>query len=166
MAVITGSGAGGHIFGVHIGCKKDFRVWLSGGSFEGVNEMHSDRAVDSYLRYGRSLANSGAEGMRTGRDAYLKGQPLGTVLTQKARASLGLAAIGACAGLLQCLVSGRDRRIPKSIALGAVGSAIGFFAGFTWKTRDLTASMVQGAARNMGSARDAHWLERHPIDYA
>lgn len=128
--------------------------------------MQSVGGVEAYLRYGRSLANSGAAGLRSGRDAYLNGKPLGSVLTQQARASLGLAAIGACAGLLQCLASGRGRRIPKTIALGAVGSAIGFFAGFTWKTRDLTSSMVQGAARNMGSARDAHWLERHPIDYA
>jgi len=128
--------------------------------------MQSDGAVETYIRFGRSLANSGAAGMRSGRDGYLNGRPLGRVLTQKARASLGLAAIGACAGVLQCLVSSRGRRIPKSIALGAVGSAIGFFAGFTWTTRDLTSSMVQGAARNMGLARDAHWLERHPIDYA
>ena len=128
--------------------------------------MQSNRAVGTYLRYGRSLANSGAAGMRNGRDIYLNGKPLGTVLSQKARASLGLAAIGACAGLLQCFASGRDRRIPKGILLGAVGSAVGFIAGFSWKTRDLTSSMVQGAARNMGSARDAHWLERHPIDYA
>jgi len=104
--------------------------------------------------------------MRTGRDAYLNGKPLGAVLTQQARASLGLAAIGACAGLLQCLVSGRRRRIPTSIALGVAGSAIGFFAGFTWKTRDLTGSMVHAAAKNMGVVRDEHWLERHPIDYA
>ncbi len=128
--------------------------------------MQPNRAVGTYLRYGRSLANSGAAGMRSGRDAYLNGKPLGAVLTQKARASLGLAAIGACAGLLQCFVSGRDRRIPKSIVLGAVGSAVGFIAGFSWKTRDLTTSMVQGAARNMGSVRDEHWLDRHPIDYA
>ncbi len=128
--------------------------------------MRSDGTVETYLRYGRSLANSGAAGMRSGRDAYLNGKPLGAVLTQKARASLGLAAIGACAGLLQCLVSGRRQRIPKSIALGAVGSAIGFFAGFTWKTRDLTGSMVHAAAKNMGVVRDEHWLERHPIDYA
>ncbi len=128
--------------------------------------MESERAHDSYLHYGRSLANSGAAGMRRGRDAYLNGKPLGEVLTQKARASLGLAAIGACAGLLQCLVSVRRRRIPKGIALGVVGSAIGFFAGFTWKTRDLTASMVHAAAKNMGTVRDEHWLARHPIDYA
>jgi hypothetical protein len=128
--------------------------------------MEPDGALESYLRYGRSLANSGAVGMRRGRETYLNGRPLGVVLNQKARASLGLAAIGACAGLLQCLVSGRRRRVPESIALGAVGSAIGFFAGFTWKTRDLTASMVHAAAKNMGAVRDEHWLDRHPIDYA
>ncbi len=128
--------------------------------------MQSEGAVKTYLRYGRSLANSGAAGMRSGRDAYLNGKPLGEVLTQKAKASLGLAAIGACAGLLQCFASNRGRRIPKGVVLGTVGSAIGFLAGFTWKTRDLTSSMVQGAATSMGPARDAHWLERHPIDYA
>ena len=128
--------------------------------------MQSDRRLDNYLRYGRSLANSGAEGMRNGRDAYLEGKPLRTVLSQKARASLGLAAVGACAGLLQCVVSRRRRRIPTSLALGAVGSAVGFLAGFTWKTRDLTASMVHGAAKSIGTVRDEHWLERHPIDYA
>jgi hypothetical protein len=128
--------------------------------------MQSDCSLDNFLRYGKSLANSGAAGVRSGRDTYLDGQPLGAVLSQKARASLGLAAIGACAGLLQCLVSGRRRRVPESLALGAVGSVIGFFAGFTWKTRDLTASMVHGAAKNMGTVRDEHWLERHPIDYA
>lgn len=128
--------------------------------------MESDGAAKAYLRYGRSLATSGAAGVRTGRDAYLNGKPLGEVLTQKAKASLGLAAIGACAGVLQCLVSNRGRRLPKSVVLGSVGSAIGFVAGFAWKTRDLTASMVHGAAKNMDSARDEHWLERHPIDYA
>jgi hypothetical protein len=128
--------------------------------------MPSDHSVDSYLRYGRSLANSGAQGLRSGREAYLQGRPLSAVLSEKARASLGLAAVGACAGLVQCLVSSRRRRGPENLALGVVGSLIGFFAGFTWKSRDLAGSMVEGAARGIGAARDQHWLERHPIDYA
>lgn len=128
--------------------------------------MESDRAVGSYLRYGRSLANSGAAGMRRGREAYLNGRPLSAVLTQKARASLGLAAIGACAGLAQCFLSDRRRRVPIGLTMGAVGSIVGFFAGFTWKTRGLTTSMVHAATESMSSVRDEHWLERHPIDYA
>src|SRR6516164_7427159 len=128
--------------------------------------MHSDRRLDNYFHYGRSLANSGAQGLRSGREAYLNGRPLGGVLSNKARASLGLAAVGACAGLMQCLVSNRRRRVSESLTLGAIGSVIGFFAGFTWKTRDLTGSMIEGAARGIGNVRDQHWLERHPIDYA
>jgi H+/Cl- antiporter ClcA len=128
--------------------------------------MQSDGAPESYVRYGRSLANSGAAGMRRGREAYLNGKPLGAVLGQKARASLGLAAIGACAGLAQCFLSDRRRRVPVGLAIGAVGSIVGFFAGFTWKTRDRTSSMVHAASKNMSAVRDEHWLERHPIDYA
>lgn len=128
--------------------------------------MSSDRTFDGYVRYGRSLANSGAAGLRDGRNAYLDGKPLGAVLSQKARASLGLAAVGACAGLLQCAMSGGRRRAQQSLALGAAGSIVGFLAGFAWKTRGLTSSMIHGAKRNIGTVRDEHWLERHPIDYA
>jgi hypothetical protein len=104
--------------------------------------------------------------MKAGRQAYLNGKPLGTVLSEKARASLGLAAIGACAGLAQCVLAGRRRRVPASLALSAAGSLIGFVAGFAWKTRDLTGSMLQGASRAIETTRDEHWLETHPIDYA
>lgn len=128
--------------------------------------MATGRTINGYLDYGRNLAASGAEGMRDGRDAYLDGKPLGDVLSQKARASLGYAAAGAVAGLLPCMLAGRRRRVGESVALGVIGSILGFFAGFTWKTRDLTGSMIEGANRKMETVRDEHWLERHPIDYA
>lgn len=128
--------------------------------------MSSEKTVNEYLHYGRALVSSGAEGMKAGRESYLNGKPLCSVLSQKARASLGLAAVGACAGLAQCMMSSRRRRVPDSLVLGAVGSVIGFLAGFAWKTRDLTGSMLQGAGRAIETTRDEHWLERHPIDYA
>jgi hypothetical protein len=120
----------------------------------------------AFLRYGRTLVKSGVSGLRSGRESHLNGQPLSEVLTQSARASLGLATIGACAGLLRFPVSDRRGRIPKSIAWSAIGSAIGFCAGFAWKTRELTASMGRCSLKQMGSVRDEHWLKRHPIDYA
>jgi hypothetical protein len=128
--------------------------------------MSSEKTVEQYLHYGRSLVASGSEGMKAGRQAYLNGKPLGPVLSEKARASLGLAAVGACAGLVQYMVSCRRRRVPASLALSAAGSVIGFVAGFAWKTRDLTGSMLQGASRAIETTRDEHWLETHPIDYA
>jgi hypothetical protein len=46
------------------------------------------------------------------------------------------------------------------------GGAIGFVAGFAFKTRDLAESMTRSAAKQMGTVRDERWLNRHPIDYA
>ena len=74
---------------------------------------------------------------------------------------MSVAAIGACAGLLRF----RRRSISRTVAYGVAGSAIGFVAGFTWKTRDLTASMARSALKEMGAVRDEHWIEKHPVNY-
>ena len=128
--------------------------------------MTPQEAMRSNLRYGRDLFRSGVAGLSSGREAGLNGQALSNVLAQSARASLGLATLGACAGLLRYYLPARRGRIAKTVACGLVGSAIGFVAGFAWKTRDLTESMAHSAAHQMGVVRDQHWLERHPIDYA
>jgi hypothetical protein len=120
----------------------------------------------SNLRYGRKLVKSGASGLSRGREAQLNGQRLSEALAQSARASLGLATLGACAGLLRYYLPARRGRVAKTVACGIVGSAIGFVAGFAWKTRDLTESMARSAAKQMTVVRDERWLDRHPIDYA
>ena len=128
--------------------------------------MKPDRSSPHYLRYGRTLVKSGMSGLRSGRETHLNGKPLSAVLTQSARASISLATIGAFAGLLRFYVSDRRHRLPKTVAWSVVGSAVGFCAGFAWKTRDLTASMGRSSLKQMGMVRDERWLERHPIDYA
>jgi hypothetical protein len=120
----------------------------------------------SNLRYGRKLVKSGVSGLSRGREAQLNGQRLSEALAQSARASLGLATLGACAGLLRYYLPARRGRVAKTVACGIVGSAIGFVAGFAWKTRDLTESMARSAAKQMTVVRDERWLDRHPIDYA
>jgi hypothetical protein len=77
-----------------------------------------------------------------------------------------LAAIGACAGLLRSHFSEKRDRPAKALALGALGSAIGFCVGFGWKTRKITSSVAYSTARELRRARDEHWLELNPIDYA
>lgn len=123
-----------------------------------------DASSKTNRHYGRELVHSGISGLRTGRDAQLHGQPLSAVLTRSARASLNLAALGACAGLLQFCLSDR-RRIARTVAWGVAGGVIGFVAGFTWKTRDLTATMARSALKEMGTVRDERWLDKHPISY-
>lgn len=128
--------------------------------------MTSETSLDSCVQYGKALASSGVSGLLRGKDSYLNGKPLPGVLRESARASMTLATLGLGAGLLQLYFGARRRRIPKSVAAGAIGAGIAFVAAFTWKTRELAGSMAQGAARSMGAVRDEHWLERHPIDYA
>jgi hypothetical protein len=131
---------------------------------EGV-ALKSHRSLRNRLRYGQSLLESGVSGLKSGRDHQLHGQPLSSVLTQSAKASLSLATVGASAALLR-LCASRRRRIPNAIAFGVIGSAIGFLAGFAWETRDLTAGMGRSALKEIGVVRDEHWLQGHPIDYA
>lgn len=128
--------------------------------------MSARQALRSNLRYGKDLVKSGVSGLSNGRQAHLNGQPLSEALARSARASLGLATLGACAGLLRYYLPARRGRVARTIACGMVGGAIGFAAGFAWKTRDLTESMTRSATKQMGVVRDQHWLSRHPIDYA
>jgi len=122
--------------------------------------------VKSRLQYGRELVNSGLSGLRNGRESHLHGQPLSEALTDSARGALGLAAIGTCAALIGSCLSGRRNRNAKAVGYGVAGSAIGFILGLTWKTRELTRSMGRSALKEMGTVRDQHWLQTHPIDYA
>lgn len=128
--------------------------------------MDAPRYVGLHIRYGRDLVKSGVSGLGDGRDAHLNGRSLSDVLGESARASLGLATLGACAGLLRYYLPARRGRLAKTIACGLLGGAFGFLAGFGWKTRELAESMTRSAAKQMGDVRDQHWLSEHPIDYA
>jgi len=128
--------------------------------------MKTEQSFRSNLRYGRELMKSGVAGLSSGRKAHLDGQSLSELLARSARASLGLATLGACTGLLRYYLPARRGRIAKTVACSLVGSALGFVVGFAWMTRDLTESMTRSAVKQMNAVRDQHWLERHPIDYA
>jgi hypothetical protein len=128
--------------------------------------MKSEPSFKSNLRYGRELLKSGAAGLSSGREAHLAGQPLSELLAHSARASLGLATLGACTGLLRYYLPARRGRVAKTVACGLVGSAIGFAAAFAWMTRELTESMTRSAVKQINVVRDQRWLDRHPIDYA
>ena len=142
-------------------------ISVKSGTFNpGGYPMSSDTGLGSYLRYGRTLVESGVTGLRSGRESHLHGQPLSEALSDSARASLRMAAVGACAGLLQLYLTRRRGTIPRTVTSGAIGGAIGFCLGFTWRNRELTANMARSALRQVGVVRDQHWLQRHPIDYA
>ena len=128
--------------------------------------MNHSLSATSTVRYGRNLVGAGIAGIRNGQDAARGDQRLSAIAADAAQRSLGLAALGACVGLLTSgLMRGR-KGMSNAIALGAVGSFVGFAAGFGWTTRSVTSNVVHSTAKEIRRARDEHWLELNPIDYA
>ena len=128
--------------------------------------MTHSQSLTSGVRYGRKLVTAGITGVRTGQDSARGERRLSRVATEAAQGSLALAAVGACAGLLSSCLLPRGKHFSNAFILGGVGSALGFFAGFSWKTRNVTSTVAHFAAREVRRARDEHWLELNPIDYA
>ncbi|MFZ1134693.1 MAG: hypothetical protein WAN69_07095 [Candidatus Korobacteraceae bacterium] len=128
--------------------------------------MTHPQSVTSTVRYGKKLVNAGITGIRTGQNSARGEQKLSTLAARAARNSLALAAVGACVGLLRSYLGHRRNRVSNALALGTLGSALGFVAGFGWKTRNVTSSVAHSTARELRKARDEHWLESNPIDYA
>jgi hypothetical protein len=120
----------------------------------------------SEVEYGRKVLNSGLEGARSGREAFLHGEPLAPFLSESLKNALKPAALGACIGVLGSYPGSRHRSASRAFAYGFLGGAIGFGAAVAWESRRLTARVASGALRNIGKVRDEHWLESHPIDYA
>jgi hypothetical protein len=120
----------------------------------------------SNVDYGRKVLNSGLEGARSGREAFLNGRSLTPFLSESVRNALKPAFIGACVGVLGSYPGNRHRSVSRVFVWGFLGAALGLGAGVAWESRGLTASIADGALRGIGRVRDEHWLEKHPIDYA
>ena len=120
----------------------------------------------SEIEYGRRVLDSGLEGVRSGRDAFLNGKPLTPFLSGSVGQALKPAVLGLCIGMISSCRRNGHRSVGKTLAFGLLGGAIGFGAGMAWKSRHLTRCITSEALRNISKARDEHWLERHPIDYA
>jgi hypothetical protein len=128
--------------------------------------MTMQKWLESEVRYGREVVAAGLEGIRSGGEAFLNGEPLTPFLSESARKALKPAAVGACLGLSGGYTVNQSKSINRILALGLVGGAIGFGLGIAWENRRLTAGAVDAALKKIGKVRDDHWFERHPIDYA
>lgn len=128
--------------------------------------MNRTTPATTRFAYGRRLVRAGISGIRTGRENF-DPQRASALVSNSAEESLKLAVVGACLGILPaCLMRRRSSRFSSALALGVAGSALGFCAGFSWKTRKLTSSLAHSAMREVRRVKDEHWLETNPIDYA
>jgi hypothetical protein len=128
--------------------------------------MNQPKWSKSNTNYGRELLNSGLEGARSGREAFVSGKPLGSFLAESVRYALKPAALGLCIGVLGGYQGNRHSSAGRVFAYGLVGGVIGFGASVAWESRLLAVSVASGALTSIGRVRDEHWLERNPIDYA
>jgi hypothetical protein len=58
------------------------------------------------------------------------------------------------------------KRASNALIFGVGSAALGFVGGLTWETRRFLASAGRRAVKDVKAARDEHWFEKNPIDYA
>ena len=128
--------------------------------------MQLSEWTKSEVDYGRRVLNSGLEGVRSGREAFLNGRPLTPFFRESFRRALTPATLGACLGVLSSCPAKGKQTVGRTLAFGAIGGLLGLAAGLFWENRFLAASSTGAAVARIGKVQDEHWLERHPIDYA
>lgn len=128
--------------------------------------MHLSQWSKSEVEYGRRVLNSGLEGVRSGREAFLHGRPLTPFFCESIREAFKPALVGACVAVATDRPKNENRSLGRTLTSGVLGGLIGFSFGMLWQTRFLLTSSAGAAVEKIGRVRDEHWLERHPIDYA
>ncbi|HET7206032.1 MAG TPA: hypothetical protein VFI95_05565 [Terriglobales bacterium] len=126
-------------------------------------------SVDTWLRsnvdYTRKLVHSAVEGAHSGESAFLHDRPLAPFLGLSARSALQPAAIGALLGALAAYTT-RKHKEDRALACVLLGAGVGFATALAWNTRQLGEKVASTAWKQIAKARDEHWLEKNPIDYA
>ncbi len=120
----------------------------------------------SSVDYGQKLVHSALEGAHDAEGEFLQEESRTPSLCESARHALAPAAIGVFVGALGGSLSKERRSSGRRLAFGLLGGAIGIGAGIIWENRRFAASVASGAWKKVNQARDEHWFEKNPIDYA
>src|ERR1700722_7783308 len=114
------------------------------------------------LTYGRKLVKVGISGIRSG---YQEFDPAlaSALVASSAEESLKLALTGACLGIVPAVLLARRSRTANSVVFGALGSVLGFVAGFSWKTRPLTSKLAHSALHEVRRGKDEHCSQTNSI---
>lgn len=118
--------------------------------------------LESYFAYVKQLARAGLEGIDAARHEHDGG-----VLTPPLQTAVWTpTAIGATVGMLSTHLIGKRKSASRVAMGGLAGSVLGLGAALAWASRGFIGPAARTAKRRVNAARDAHWLETHPIDYA
>ncbi len=127
--------------------------------------MSISEKIKENLAYGQELVESGVEGVKEARKAQLESPETTDIVTAAALESWQAATIGVLAGAVIGVLADDRKPVRGVITGGLLGAALSFAGSFVWKTRPLTSSMVHGASKHIGTARDLHWLSKNPVNY-
>jgi hypothetical protein len=128
--------------------------------------MNLDRWLKSGIGYGLDLIRSAVEGARSAGEQIHEQESPRSALIRSARTSLAPSLAAASLGLVAGYWVSRGKSAHKTVVFGLAGAVLGFAGGMAWSTRRMTGGMARGAIKKMDATRDAHWLSKHPIDYA
>jgi len=119
--------------------------------------MPLPRPLESEFSYARKIAGAGW-------DSVVAARKESPIFPASTKAIWVAVAVGAGVGMLSRI---GKRSTASSVAIGAlIGGVVGFGAGIAWESRQFTGTVARKARHGIGAVCDAHWLERHPIDYA
>ena len=128
--------------------------------------MSVEQWLESRVEYGCDLLRSAVAGACAVEEQIGKEASRSGVLSRSAATAVAAGASTACLGAVAGYFMSRRRPTQIAITLGLVGAMLGFTGGMMWGTRQVTGQIARGALKNVNAVRDAHWLQRHPIDYA
>jgi len=128
--------------------------------------MNLNGWLKSGFEYGWDLLRAAVEGARSAEGRTGEQESPRSVLIHSARTSLAPSVAVASLGLLAGYWMSKGKSARNAAAFGLLGAAIGFAGGMAWGTRHMTGGIARGAIQNVNVARDAHWLTKHPVDYA
>ena len=120
----------------------------------------------SGIEYGWDLLRSAVEGARSAEEQIREEESSGSVLKRSALISLAPTVAAASLGLAAGYLVSQRKSVHRTAAFGLAGALIGFAAGMAWSTRHMTGDLARGAKKKIDDTRNAHWLAKHPVDYA
>jgi hypothetical protein len=128
--------------------------------------MNLEGWLKSGIEYGWDLLRSAVEGARSAEEQIREEESPGSVLRRSALTSLAPTVAVASLGLAAGYLVSRRKSAHRAAAFGFAGAVIGFAGGMAWSTRHMTGDMARGARKKIDATRNAHWLAKHPVDYA
>jgi len=131
-----------------------------------VRDMNVEGWVKSGMAYGWDVLRSAVEGARSAGEQIREEESPRSVLLRSARISLVPSVTVASLGLAAGYWLSKRKHAQSAVAFGLLGAVIGFAGSMAWATRHMTGGIARGALQNVNVARDAHWLTKHPVDYA